>query len=178
MTVHLYVITYQLGFKPNDELTKVPYALSDYYLIVIEMIKPVYLRDKDIQSDKKNIVRDFEISIAVSKCNDDLKCVQKDRYLWRLNVGWSIDSRYKLLCEGFELRSLSVKAFDINQFSAGKHHPNERVLRVTVKGAPLSVDDVLSLYQSECRKLLRSVSSRIGFSLDTGIEETACNSSC
>ena len=29
---------------------------------------------------------------------------------------------------------------------------------------------ILSLNQSECRKLLRSASSRIGFSLDTGIE--------
>ena len=37
---------------------------------------------------------------------------------------------------------------------------------------------ILSLNQSECRKLLRSASSRIGFSLDTGIEESACNSSC
>ena len=37
---------------------------------------------------------------------------------------------------------------------------------------------ILSLNQSECRKLLRSASSRIGFSLDTGIEESACKSSC
>ena len=37
---------------------------------------------------------------------------------------------------------------------------------------------ILSLNKSECRKLLRSASSRIGFSLDTGIEESACNSSC
>ena len=37
---------------------------------------------------------------------------------------------------------------------------------------------ILSLNQSECRKLLRSASSRIGFSLDTEIEESACNSSC
>ena len=31
---------------------------------------------------------------------------------------------------------------------------------------------ILSLNQSECRKLLRSASSRIGFSLDTRIEES------
>ena len=37
---------------------------------------------------------------------------------------------------------------------------------------------ILSLNQSECRKLLRSASSRIGFSRDTGIEESACESSC
>ena len=37
---------------------------------------------------------------------------------------------------------------------------------------------ILSLNQSECRKLLRSASSRIGFSRDTGIEERVCKSSC
>ena len=37
---------------------------------------------------------------------------------------------------------------------------------------------ILSLNQSECRKLLRSASSRIGFSRDTGIEESACKSAC
>ena len=37
---------------------------------------------------------------------------------------------------------------------------------------------ILSLNQSELRKLLRSASSRIGFSLDTEIEERACRSSC
>ena len=33
---------------------------------------------------------------------------------------------------------------------------------------------ILSLNQSECRKLLRSASSRIGFSLDTGTIEFLC----
>ena len=37
---------------------------------------------------------------------------------------------------------------------------------------------ILRLNQSECRKLLRSASSRIGFSPDTGIEESTCKSSC
>ena len=37
---------------------------------------------------------------------------------------------------------------------------------------------ILSLNQSECLKLLRFASSRIGFSRDTGIEESACKSSC
>ena len=37
---------------------------------------------------------------------------------------------------------------------------------------------ILSLNQSECRKLLRSVSSRIIFSRDTGIEKSTCKSSC
>ena len=33
---------------------------------------------------------------------------------------------------------------------------------------------ILSLNKSECRKLLLSASSKIGFSLDTGIEVSAC----
>ena len=37
---------------------------------------------------------------------------------------------------------------------------------------------VLSLNQSECLKHLRSASSMIGFSRDTGIEESACKNSC
>ena len=36
---------------------------------------------------------------------------------------------------------------------------------------------ILSLNQSECPKLLRSASSRTGFSIDTGIEESARKSS-
>ena len=35
---------------------------------------------------------------------------------------------------------------------------------------------IMSLNQSECRTLLRSASSMIGFSIDTGIEESACKS--
>ena len=37
---------------------------------------------------------------------------------------------------------------------------------------------ILSLNQSECRNFLRSASSRIGLSRDTGIEESACKSLC
>ena len=37
---------------------------------------------------------------------------------------------------------------------------------------------ILSLNQSVCRKILQSASSRICFSLDIGIEESACNSLC
>ena len=37
---------------------------------------------------------------------------------------------------------------------------------------------IISLNQSECRKLLQSASSKIGFSRVTGIEESAFKSSC
>ena len=93
----------------------------------VTTLKPVYLRNRDLQSDNKN-----EIS--------DTKCIQKDRDLWRIYVG-SEDSRRKLLVHGFDLRNLHVKAFETNPYSAGTRCPTESVLKVTVKGVPLSVDD-------------------------------------
>ena len=68
--IYLSVITNQL------ELNRAKVPLNDHCLINMAMLKPVYLRDNDIQIDKKNYVRDFEISIAVSKSISDLKCVQ------------------------------------------------------------------------------------------------------
>ena len=66
--------------------------------------------------------------------------MQKDRELWRLYVN-SQDSRSKLLCEGFEIRNTNVRIYDTNPFSAGLSNPDEKVLKITVKGVPLSVDD-------------------------------------
>ena len=106
----------------------------------MELLKPVYMRNGDLPSDRNNVVTDYELSIAVSNTINDLKCVQRDRDLWRLYVG-SSESRTKLLTEGFELRNTNVQTFDTNPFSAGTRHPSERVIKVTVKGIPLSVDD-------------------------------------
>ena len=106
----------------------------------MELLKPVYMRNGDLQSDRNNVITDYELSIAVSNTIKDLKCVQRDRDLWRLYVG-SSESRAKLLTEGFELRIINVQTFDTNPFSAGTRHPAERVIKVTVKGVPLSVDD-------------------------------------
>ena len=51
---------------------------------------------------------------------------------------------------------------------------------VGIRGKSLLNENViiiLSLNQSECLKLLRSLPSTIGFSLETGLEESACTSS-
>ena len=66
--------------------------------------------------------------------------MQKDRELWRLYVN-SQESRTKLLCKGFEIRNTKVRIYDTNPFFAGLSNPVEKVLKITVKGGPLSVDD-------------------------------------
>ena len=56
-------------------------------------------------------------------------------------LGQSRESRYILMTRGFDLKSKHVDVFDTNPFSAGTEKPNEKVIRVTVKGVPLSVED-------------------------------------
>ena len=67
-------------------------------------------------------------------------CVQRDRDLWRIYIK-SADSRNKLVNEGFTLGSRTVQVFDTNPYAAGTESPDEKVIRVLVKGIPLSVED-------------------------------------
>ena len=105
-----------------------------------EMLKPVYLRNRELDNDRKKVATEYEILEAVSKCIDDTKCIQRDRDLWRIYVG-SQASRLRLLTQGFDFRNSTVVAFDTNPFSAGINNPSEEVIKITVKGIPLSVDD-------------------------------------
>lgn len=104
----------------------------------MELLKPVYLKDKEIQCGQ-NRISDYDLSIAVSNIINDVKCVQKDRDLWRIYVD-STESRSKLLDQGIDLRNTNVRVYDTNPYSAGLSSPSENVLK-TVKGVPLSVDD-------------------------------------
>ena len=103
-------------------------------------LKAVYLRNRDLQTDNKFFLSDYELLEAVSKEIDDTKCIQRDRDLWRIYVG-SEGSRRKLLVHGFDISNCNVRAFETNPYSAGTRSPSESVLKVTVKGVPLSVDD-------------------------------------
>ena len=114
---------------------------------IMETLKPVYLRNTDIQTDKSNLVTDFELCEAVSKEIEDVRCIQRDRDLWRIYVG-SKDSRAKILSQGLEIRNVNTRVFDTNPYSAGLRKPTDSVLKITVKGVPLSVDD------SEVMKML------------------------
>ena len=113
------------------------------------MLKPVYLRNRDLNCDRKQQVTDYALLESVSKCIKDTQCIQKDRDLWRIYVG-SQDSRQILLSQGFEFRNTTVFAFETNPFSAGTSSPSETVIKITVKGVPLSVDD------SEITKMLEN----------------------
>lgn len=105
----------------------------------MELLKPVYLKDREIQIGPTRF-SDFDLSIAVGNKVNDLKCIQKDRDLWRVYIG-SKESRSQLLTEGIDLRNTNVKVYDSNPYSAGISSPDENVLKITIKGVPLSVDD-------------------------------------
>ena len=96
------------------------------------MIKPVYIRNSDILIGN-NPVTDYEILESVNKCITDIKCIQRDRGLWRIYVN-TPKSRTKLLAEGFDFRNTSVTAIETNPFSAGTSSPLEEVLKITIKG--------------------------------------------
>lgn len=104
------------------------------------MIKPVYLRNRDLQSNKTVRITDFDLLKAVQKKVNDIKCIQLDRDLWRIYLT-SRESRQILVSEGFELQQKTINVFENNPFSAGTEKPDEEVLRVTIRGVPLSVDD-------------------------------------
>ena len=111
----------------------------------ISTMKPVYIRDKDIQMNKAKPISDYRLACSVRMCIQDIQCVQKDRQLWRIYV-CSRESRDKLLTEGVDIDDNHIEVFDTNPFSAGVNSPQDKVLRVTVKGIPLSVDDECILY--------------------------------
>ena len=113
------------------------------------MLKPVYLRNRDLNCDRKQQIYDYALLESVQKCISDIQCIQKDRDLWRIYVG-SQESRQKLLIQGFEFNNTTVCAFETNPFSAGTSSPSESVIKITVKGVPLSVDD------TEITKMLES----------------------
>ena len=108
-----------------------------------ELQKHIYFKDKELQgqipSDSKR-TSDYDISIATDKIVPDIQCIQKDRVVWRVYVK-STEGRSKRLREGFDIRNRHISVYDTNPYSAGLDSPNERVLTITVKGIPMSVDD-------------------------------------
>ena len=72
------------------------------------------------------------MATSVVQKPDDVKCVQKDRYFWRIYVNTK-ESRTKLLTEGIDLRNTNVKVYDTNPYSAGTCNPFENVLKSQLK---------------------------------------------
>jgi hypothetical protein len=109
----------------------------------MEFVQPVYNKDKELQGSSScnaSCITDCELHIATEKCVSDIKCVQKD--LWRISVK-SMTSRIKLKQTGLHLdiRSKHVEVYDKNLYSAGLKKLSDNVIKITVKGVPLSVDD-------------------------------------
>jgi ribA/ribD-fused uncharacterized protein len=120
--------------------------------------KPVYLRNRDIQTDKNRYITDYDIAVATSAKVNDVYCVQRDRDLWRIYVK-SPESRTQLVNAGFELGNRTIQVFDTNPYSAGTENPNEKVIRVLIKGLPISVDDdcVKKMLEKQGAKLTSDV---------------------
>ena len=107
-------------------------------------------KNKELQGNSSDPISDYEISVAASKIISDtvIRCIQKDRDLWRHYLN-SFESRSKLFKEDFVIRSRHIGLYDTNPFSAGIRDPSEKVLKITIKGVPLSVD------HSEILKMLK-----------------------
>lgn len=94
----------------------------------MDLIKPVYLRDREIQCGSTRI-SDFDLSMSVTKSISDLTCVQKDRDLYVK----SKESRSKILTEGIDIRNTNVKVYDTNPYSAGLNDPSDNVIKLQSK---------------------------------------------
>ena len=79
----------------------------------------------------------------------NIPTLKNPRDLWRIYVNTK-ESRTKFLTEGIDLRNTNDKVYDTNPYSAGTSNPFEKVLKITVKGVPLSVDnnEVMKMLQN------------------------------
>ena len=104
-------------------------------------MKPVFLKNSELPKSNNERITNFRLLNAVSAVvGDTVKCVQLDRDLWRVYLSEK-QSRDKLTIEGFDLDSQHIRVYDSNPYSAGLTNPDDPVLKVTICGIPLSVDD-------------------------------------
>lgn len=105
------------------------------------MIKPVYIKNRELQTDRNSKITDFELYEAIhEKVGDTIHCIQLERDLWRVYLK-CMGSRAALLQEGFEIRNITAQVYDSNPYSTGAKNPKDNVLKITISGLPLSVDD-------------------------------------
>lgn len=105
------------------------------------MIKPVYIKNRELQTDRNSKITDFELYEAIhEKVGDTIHCIQLERDLWRVYLK-CMGSRAALLQEGFEIRNITAQVYDSNPYSTETKNPKDNVLKITISGLPLSVDD-------------------------------------
>lgn len=103
--------------------------------------KPVYLKDSEIQMNRKNRISDFELMQSViHSVGDTVRCIQLDRDLWRIYLT-NDESKQTLLTQGVDINNQNFNVYEQNPYVTGSKSPADRVLKVTVSGVPLSVDD-------------------------------------
>lgn len=91
--------------------------------------------------DYKQIVDDYDILQSVSKSiGENVKCLQLDIDLWRIYVKTK-ECRQKPLRKGLQFKNQAVSVYDFNPFSSGATNLSDPVLKVTLSGVPLSVQD-------------------------------------
>lgn len=89
-------------------------------------IKPLYLKDSDIQCKDKGRITDFDLMERVTAVvGNSLHCVQQDRNLWRFYLK-DKEIRDKLLSDGCEINNISLSFFETKPYSSGNHNPNEK----------------------------------------------------
>ena len=116
-------------------------SVNNVVSAVNRTIKPLYMKNSDIQLSNQARITDYDIMTNVTKqIGDELHCLQLDRNLWRLYLK-SKEARTKLLTEGLNLSSVTVSLYDTNPYSAEITHPTQKTLKVSICGLPLSVDD-------------------------------------
>lgn len=91
--------------------------------------------------DYKQNVDDYDILQSVSKSiGENVKCLQLDIDLWRIYVKTK-KCRQKPLRKGLQFKNQAVSVYDFNPFSSGATNLSDPVLKVTLSGVPLSVQD-------------------------------------
>ena len=79
-------------------------------------IKPVYMKNSEVQLDKSNKISDFEMYEAIhQKVENDIHCIQLERDLWRVYLKTK-ETRSLLVVEGFVVRNISVQVYDTNPY--------------------------------------------------------------
>ena len=110
-------------------------------------IKPLYLKDSDIQCSDEGRITDFDLmDCVIQVVGNSLHCLQLDRNQWRIYLK-DAHSRRQLLQEGIVLRNVSISLFDTNPYSSGNHNANEKTLKIRICGLLLS-DLMTQLYMS------------------------------
>lgn len=71
---------------------------------------------------------------------DTVKCIQLDRDLWRIYLTTK-EGRDKLLLQGIDVDDQHISVYDSNPYSTGLEAPDDKSLKITICGVPLSVDD-------------------------------------